>query len=482
GSSIRSKSDLSIIAGDVEGAGAFKILESLTTRFFFLEQHDLIINTSSMTGGVRRSENIRHFFHQGPHVSHFHYFSNPVSLEHIVAGLDWKTGIEPEGFEIINKSTKGNRSYFELPEFSPKKASIVIIPGIFGSHIKPNNKRIWLNWNAITHGCFNKLKFENTNDASDGLVAKKYHNLIQFLSQSYNVIIFPYDWRLSLLNSSNKLTETLKKLLEKTKSEGLPIHLLAHSTGGLVARLITNNKSNIWQEMVSRNSRLLMLGTPHRGSFAFSRLLMGQDRLSQLLTIAHFRDNKIPSEKSTIVETLASFPGLLELMPLRSEFNFFHTQSWNKQPDSLVTPSHECLKAAKELQQTHLDKTTLDGNMFIILGSSRETPNKFSKDKWEFSNTNQGDGFATWKSCRLQNIQTWYMNTSHGEMANNELAFPAIQQILETGDTNHLPRHANDFESTSQTEILSQQRSFLFPSKDELLDTSMSVIAKTASP
>ena len=48
--------DLSVIAGDVEGASPWQKIKLLVTDWFYGADHDLVVNTGAMSGGLRRTD------------------------------------------------------------------------------------------------------------------------------------------------------------------------------------------------------------------------------------------------------------------------------------------------------------------------------------------------------------------------------------------------------------------------------------------
>ena len=68
------------------------------------------------------------------------------------------------------------------------------------------------------------------------------------------------------------------------------------------------------------------------------------------------------------------------------------------------------------------------------------TPGLFTFKKYElvFKATSEGDASVTWKygiPPQLSPNQVFYMNTTHGELANDSKHFDAIKDILATGST-----------------------------------------------
>lgn len=81
-------------------------------------------------------------------------------------------------------------------------------------------------------------------------------------------IPFPYDWRKPLLTSADRLYEKL--LAERDQGPGHnPIHLVAHSMGGLVVRTALMRHPEMWRHI----GKIVFLGTPHYGSPAIGGYL-----------------------------------------------------------------------------------------------------------------------------------------------------------------------------------------------------------------
>ena len=69
---------LGVVAGDVQGSGIVKRFKVLLADGFFREDHDMVVNTGAMVGGLNRSEPAVAFFKGAPY-SHSAYFGDPAS-------------------------------------------------------------------------------------------------------------------------------------------------------------------------------------------------------------------------------------------------------------------------------------------------------------------------------------------------------------------------------------------------------------------
>ncbi|MDX2034824.1 MAG: CHAT domain-containing protein [Blastocatellia bacterium] len=70
------QADLAVIAGDIEVGNLKLTIPALIGNSFFWAQNDLVVNTRSMSEGMRREGGAVCYFDQGADVSHFNYFVN----------------------------------------------------------------------------------------------------------------------------------------------------------------------------------------------------------------------------------------------------------------------------------------------------------------------------------------------------------------------------------------------------------------------
>lgn len=87
-----------------------------------------------------------------------------------------------------------------------------------------------------------------------------------------NLVVFPYDWRLSNRYNGERLRCVAEQALERWRGKGgrfadAKLVFIAHSMGGLVARWYLNHLGG-----AALTRKLITLGTPHRGSLTNARL------------------------------------------------------------------------------------------------------------------------------------------------------------------------------------------------------------------
>ena len=236
-----SSADLSVIAGDIEaGDGLWNTLKVLATDWFYKNEHDLVVDTASMSGGLPRLGNgARVRQDQGPKVNHFRYFTNEQSVRWLRAGLTRSDGDSGGFLPIAAKPYVGPRCAAAVTRSrggNKPRPIAIMLPGTMGSELKAGDDEIWLNYWALLKGGLKKIAMGRDEITPVGLVDEFYGPLVEFLARSHQVEIFPYDWRFSVRKAAAKLAVTLEPLVSQAERSGQPLRLVAHSMGGLVVR------------------------------------------------------------------------------------------------------------------------------------------------------------------------------------------------------------------------------------------------------
>jgi pimeloyl-ACP methyl ester carboxylesterase len=180
------------------------------------------------------------------------------------------------------------------------KPAVFLLPGILGSHLKVNGRRIWLGW-RIVNG-LGRLKYTGKADAvePDGPIGLSYDDLAKFLSETHEVIEFAFDWRRPIEEEARRLARAVEAALVAREKSGQPVRMVAHSMGGVVARTMQLERPDIWERMLARpGARVLMLGTPNGGSWAPMQALSGDDTFSNIVTHCHLP--LLPMERTNTV-------------------------------------------------------------------------------------------------------------------------------------------------------------------------------------
>ena len=471
--------DLSVIAGDLEGRGLWGRLKTFATDLFYREDHDLVVNTSAMYGGAPRPEGRgRFFFDQGQGVNHFQYFRNEASVGQLETALA-EAGVTAGAFRPIADAApvrEITRRVFRGTGTEPRPV-VFLLPGIMGTHLRAGDNRIWVDLSDLAKGRLGKLHIDAVDVEPDALVGGSYLKLIEFLEGAgHEVVPFPYDWRLSILRESRRFADAVAAKLAETEASGMPIRVVAHSMGGLVARAMIAQSPSVWRALEERpGSRLLMLGTPNGGSYTIPRVVLGRERVLRLLALIDLRHNR-----REVIELVTRFPGLLELLPVDGGQDFFDLDVWRRLEEHddgrWVRPKQTDLRQARRLRRV-LDASPIDPErMIYVAGQAPATPISVGVEDGRvvFRATPEGDGRVPWRSGPPAGVPTWYMHgVKHGRLADHRSAFQAIDELLKSGATERLATRPPAVRAAGETFVLAEDDAdeavIVYPDAPELL-------------
>jgi len=439
--------ELAVIAGDIEPDAWWAKLLLLVADRFYEGDHDLVVNTPSMTGGARRSGDARVAFQQGPRVNHFRYFENEQSARQMIAALTAKDLSQLEGFEALHKPTVNIARAIEVRSPEPRPV-VFVIPGIMGSELDVGDDNIWLDIPDIMFGEFKRLHIDAKNVKATQPFPRYYGDLIQYLATTHKVIPFPFDWRLKIEDEADRLAAAMRNQYELAKPHGKPVRILAHSMGGLVARAMIARHGGLWKDVCSVDgARLLMLGTPNGGSHAITELLVAQSTTLEQIALIDFKHSK-----KELLEFISRFPGVLAMLPKDYREDYFSMNTWRnyhqKSGDGWVLPSENDINDARRFRQL-LDNSPLDPKrMIYVAGHADVTVAEMFLDtsgkqpKIQFFGSIRGDGRVLWDTGIPPEVPTWYINVAHGDLPAHQPSFKAFAELLTQGTTNLLPKNA----------------------------------------
>ena len=223
---------------------------------------------------------------------------------------------------------------------------------------------------------------------------------------------------------------------------GEPVHLVAHSMGGLVSRRFAQRFPETWRAMddasgAGRGGRLIMLGTPNRGSFAIPLTLSGAEKVVQLLAKAD-----VHHSLEELLGIIGTFPGMYQMLPsplvdLQDDHKkLFDEASWGSLPASKALLA----KADKFLRELH---AVIDPDRLLyVAGVNQETPAKIqigAGGRFSYRQTLDGDGRVPHELGLLEGVTTYWVDEVHGDLAKNGEVLDAISELLQTGKTTVLP-------------------------------------------
>lgn len=442
---------IAVISGSGKASLTLNGLKVILTKFFFKwKQNDLVVDTASMYQGAKRKRPVQYYLDDGNDTNHFNYFLNKTTRDALAQALFSDTELIPSFKEVMgeNYDAAANRGIFgldsgRLSPVPPKgnRPIVMVLPGIMGSFLEKENRSIWINYMRFALGGLLKLTISDKDHIkATGLIKTAYKDLAEFLSQYYEVIVFPFDWRKPLTDAGSKLNE---KILELSKFRQ-PIYLIGHSMGGLVIRDLIVNHPQTWKKLNEQNSfKTILLGTPWMGSFRIPHVLSGKDDIIKQLSIIDFANSR-----KTLINMFSKFPGLLDLLPIHGDIDFSSTRVWEdftkaaavgaeSIPAPLLKSFGEYSKKIKE-NVGSIDYT----NIVYVAGKDDETvcDYKIENGKLQFYATAEGDQSVTWASGIPGGINretsVYYTAASHGSLAKKPFLFKGIRDILETGQTN----------------------------------------------
>ena len=334
---------------------------------------------------------------------------------------------------------------------SPVLGNVVLLPGITGSDLgvvdaKGGSDSVWVKVARLVLGRIADLCLDASGAGeadptktvrATGINKKYYTKTILALRARWNVEPYAYDWRKDVDVSADGLAELIADKFSKQ-----PVHLVAHSLGGLVARNFIRRHPKLWEEMQGTDlvagGRLIMLGTPNYGSFAIPPVFTGSDQMIELLAKLDL--------KHSLAQLLAitnTFPGSYMLLPAPSKLSgalqgLYQRDTWGGTPN--VSQAH--LSRAFQFYQDLEASPTIDPRrMVYIAGCRRATFTGMTivaPGEFEYALTNDGDGRVPHALGLLDGVPTFYVDEVHGDLARNEMVLRAVDDLLETGKTDEL--------------------------------------------
>ena len=465
--------ELRVVAGDLQGDSVRSWAKTLMADALFWTDNDLVVQTRSMYGGAPRAEGASFVLDRSGASSHFNYFTNERTAAAIINAL---IEVSPTGWRVIGPMSyagttsdglRGARRGTGDGRPMAEKPAVIVLPGILGSHLRVNGKRIWLSWRLLNG--FAQLDYPDGNRTvvADGPIGSTYDGLLDYLAESHEVIPFSYDWRQPIENEARRLGTEVEAALVAREQSGQPVRLLAHSMGGLLARALQIECGPIWDRMMERQgARLLMLGTPNAGSWAPMQVLSGDDSFGNTLTGvgAPFQDHAARA-------SMARFPGFLQLqaglldssLPLNTragwqqlaenDLNQVKACSWwhqdRRQLEGFLwgVPDDAVLAQAvrfweKLRKQRDNDLPLWQNKLALVVGSAAFTTDGYETgaDGLEYLDApDSGDGRVSYDSAMLPGVRTWKLDCDHGRLPAAKGAFKAFRELLEKGETTLLP-------------------------------------------
>lgn len=347
--------------------------------------------------------------------------------------------------------------------------NLIFVPGVMGSLLLSETLGgvWWIDARTRTHIDDLRLSPDGLTDANP-----KYRVAPCSTDPSYEAFLsaaieqdafshegFPYDWRKPLGASAPALRDRIVKLHEA--NGGDPVHLVAHSMGGLVVRATL---ARYGDELWGKIGKVVFLATPHYGSMAIGGYLKnhlwGFDLMALLgkyLSRETFRSlwgvlNLLPAPRGIYPGTRESDPA-----PWASgdsndpyvhpccNFDLYQAEAWelglDPEPTArLQTVLDGAAKFHGDLYQAHRSLSQeLRDRMLVIAGVGKKSLFRLAKEErffglWERMDkvTNRregdphrdGDGRVPVASAALEDVTIRYVEGVHGGIPN----IPSVYQ------------------------------------------------------
>lgn len=487
---------LRVVAGDLSGQGVGSVLKTLLADAFYWSDNDIVVHTGAMYGGAPRRDEASFVLERSAVASHFDYFRQPHTRQAILAGLtqdrpadfrpigalSWR-GASADGLRgAVAEAVPGTLALTRggataAPAAVPTRPLVVVLPGLLGSNLARRGTRIWLGLRLL--GGLDELAWHPDQDDGiepDGPISRIYQHLLVHLQRSHDVVAFDFDWRVPLAQEAKRLADELHRQL--ALRPGQPVRLLAHSMGGVLARVMALEHPQVWAELMARDgARLVMLGTPNGGSWAPMQVLSGDDPFGNLLVTWG-----APLSERRARQMMAGFPGFMALqagltdpalaldqaatwqrlaeadladMRRRSWWHGFFgagdgqtedpmlAHAWGVPPQAVLDQAVALRRRLDEQAARFETDPLLAARCCLVVGRAEPTAEGFEVDPergFVYREAERGDGRVTLADACLPGVPTWSCDVAHGDLPREAALFEAYRELLETGGTVRLPR------------------------------------------
>ena len=500
--------DLHVVGGDLAGDTVWSSLKALVTDLYYREDNDLVVNTPSMFGGAERTGVIRYWIDSGGSVDHFHYFRNSDTASRVVAAL-----VHPDAdvFHPLEKKPSEITPDDYRKRTTVPQPIVVVLPGIMGSTLKAGNNSVWMNYLALAGGGLADLDMSAANIEPSGLIADSYQRLVRYLSQTHEVIPFPYDWRKTITDAADRLRAVLEQALARAEAHDQPVRIIAHSMGGLVVRAMLGDADGqkLWKRMCANpGARFIMLGTPNGGSHAITSMLIGRDALVKKLALLDFKH-----AYGDLLNYITRFLGVLELLPYKGTLDAYEPDSWQAlQVQDLAAqrgigksqvatsqsagfawllPDADQLSEARRVRDLIRTSPVDAERMIYVAGCADATavditidPSAPAGQRVVVLASANGDGRVPWATGIPPelNARTYYIDAVHGDLADVPETFPALLDLLTVGVTAKLPQAPPVRRGAAAgTFVLRPELPTMFPDEKDILSSAMGASRRDVS-
>lgn len=346
---------------------------------------------------------------------------------------------------------------------TPSKGRVVVIHGIMGAELSnfesvaaTDSSKIWVHYWRIFRGWFERLVLNSDGQTSPynvratGIMQDYYGELLlQLLIRNWDAQHFWFDWRKDINTSAQELNAKINSWF----GTDTPVHIVAHSMGGVVSQAFIKNYPQRWKSMWdqqsngARGGRLVMLGTPTYGAFIIPQVITGLEPMVRKLAFVD-----ASHDLRGIMDIANTFPGSYQMLP--SPFiKRDEDPDWSERMKRLYrsdlygdlrVPQHHLSNALSF--QEKLQYVDHPERMIYVAGYNRKTisdlrdPSEVrSADAYDV--TQLGDGRVTHElgiprakdNSQIENV--FYLEETHAELPRNTTIVSVMDELLEKGTT-----------------------------------------------
>ncbi len=276
--------------------------------------------------------------------------------------LTQATVTNKQGFVLTKVVIHGTANQWLIDDLSTDaggvpdtRTPIIFIPGIMGSTLSNHKGEVWPNSTILALSPFDDFlrvlrlgtdgstPLEPNNSDYNTIIANDivrapsvpgygstdmYQALIDYLGirgyttsgDSPTLIVFPYDWRKSITDTVSSLQISVTHILNQSNIK--KVNIIAHSQGGLVARVYIDDK-----ERAKTVDKLITLGTPYLGApVAFDAMHYGHECMIPFpvtIPILNRQASICLSNGGTIKEVVQNQPSAYQLLPSSNYFKVY---------------------------------------------------------------------------------------------------------------------------------------------------------------
>ncbi len=345
------------------------------------------------------------------------------SVESVPESIRQKIGTIPGGVAQISSPPTGLRD------------AVIVLPGIMGSTLAANGRTIWVDALRLARGGLADLVDDSAVEVTAVGLSRSYVPLITTLSRHWDVHVFPFDWRADIFESAHRLDALVERVRTDHPNRG--INFVAHSMGGLVVRAFVAGHRQRWDELAgisdAASGRLVMLGTPNRGSYSIPMTLLGCDLAVRGLAAIDRKNSQ--DEVGAIV---AGFAGLYQMLPFGDGVedddwsDLYERKSWGD--GAHIRP--ELLSLAHDTHM-RLAADGVDADRFCyVAGYGKDTPYRVTIANGQGMRIGQfamGDGRVAHRLGQIEGMPMYFVDETHGGLITNRTVLDTLDDLVRDG-------------------------------------------------